>query len=72
MPVKPKAKVQAGDSSPITVLAEWARQGTESFFVTQKILLDLVVRQNSHTISAIRERLMEARSARGNPHGNCR
>ena len=41
---------------------EWVRQGTESFFATQRILLDLVMRQNANTIHAVRERLAAARS----------
>src|ERR1700761_8347860 len=62
MPYKVTPKSAAPESSPISMLTEWVRQGTESFFATQRILLDLVVRQNSHTVSAIRERFAEARS----------
>jgi hypothetical protein len=42
-------------------LAGWLRQGTESFFSSQRILMDLVARQNAHTFSAFQERLGEAR-----------
>ena len=63
MPSKLKPEPPARDASSISMLAEWVRQGTESFFATQRILLDLVVRQNSHTVQAVRERLSEARSA---------
>ena len=48
--------------SPIAMLAGWLRQGTESFFASQRILMDLVMRQNAHTISAFQERLVEARN----------
>jgi hypothetical protein len=63
MPGKATPKAPAPDSPVFSMLTEWVRQGTESFFATQRILLDLVVRQNSHTFKAIRERLVEARSA---------
>jgi len=66
MPVKPKPEprtTRARESSGIALLTEWARQGTESFFATQRILLDLVMRQNSNTINAIRERVASAGSA---------
>ena len=49
----------------VSLLSEWVRQGTESFFATQRILLDLVMRQNANTISAVRERLSDVRSASG-------
>jgi hypothetical protein len=43
------------------MLAGWLRQGTESFFTSQRILMDLVARQNAHTFNAFQERLGEAR-----------
>jgi len=63
MPLKSKSDSGASASSVVSMLTELARQGTESFFATQRILLDLVVRQNSHTINVIRERLKEGQSA---------
>lgn len=63
MPSRLKPEPPARESSLPSMLTEWVRQGTESFFATQRILLDLVVRQNAHTIGTIRERLTEARSA---------
>jgi len=44
-------------SSPISLLTGWVQQGTEGFFATQRILLDLVMRQNSMTINAVRDAL---------------
>jgi hypothetical protein len=44
-----------GESSPMSLLTDWVRQGTESFFATQRILLDLVSRQNSNVIQALRD-----------------
>lgn len=61
MPAKATPKKDA--SSAVAMLAELARKGTASFFETQRILLDLVVRQNAHTFDLIRERFSEARSA---------
>jgi hypothetical protein len=43
------------DSSPMSMVTGFLRQGTESFFATQRILLDLVMRQNSMTINAVRD-----------------
>jgi len=55
----------AGDraSSTVALLSEWARQGTESFFATQRILLDLVMRQNTNTINALKERFTSVSGA---------
>jgi len=47
------------------MLAGWLRQGTESFFASQRILMDLVMRQNAHTIGAFQGRLVEARNIAG-------
>jgi len=62
MPAKTKPEPPARDTSVVSMLAEWMRQGTESFFATQRILLDLVVRQNANTVGFIRERLADVRS----------
>lgn len=43
------------NSSPMSMVTGLLRQGTESFFATQRILLDLVMRQNSMTINAVRD-----------------
>jgi len=62
--VKPEpASSRYQQSSPLSVFTDWARQGTETFFATQRILLDLVMRQNANTMSAIRERLASIRTA---------
>src|ERR1700756_5321579 len=64
MPAKPKPEPveHARESSPVSLLTEWVRQGTESFFATQRILLDLVMRQNANTFNTVRERLAGAGS----------
>jgi hypothetical protein len=57
--------VPAREPSPISMLAGWLRQGTESFFASQRILMDLVMRQNANTISAFQGRMVEARNIAG-------
>jgi hypothetical protein len=62
----PKAKPEAASrsrESQASLLSEFVRQGTESFFATQRILLDLATRQNTTTVDAIRDRLYNVRTA---------
>jgi len=47
--------------TPIALFSEWMQQGTETFFATQRILLDLVMRQNAMAMNAVRERLTATR-----------
>jgi hypothetical protein len=65
MPVngKTEADYRSRDSSPIAMLSGWVQQGTETFFATQRILLDLVMRQNSLTINAVKDALSWKRPA---------
>lgn len=66
MPAKVNsAPAPAGNrtSTPFSLLTEWARQGTESFFATQRILVELVMRQNATTMNAVRERLSSVKTA---------
>ncbi len=58
----PEKTVPGREPSPLSMLAGWLRQGTESFFASQRILMDLVMRQNAQTIGAFQERLVEARN----------
>ena len=64
MPTKPKPEPagRAREASTVSLLSEWVRQGTESFFATQRILLDLVMRQNANAFNAVRNRLAGART----------
>jgi len=56
--VKPEhAPVHAQEPSVVPQFSEWVKQGTENFFAAQRILLDLVMRQNALAIDALRERL---------------
>jgi hypothetical protein len=47
------------ESSFISVLSGWAQQGVQSFFATQRILLDLAMRQNANVMHAIRQQLTD-------------
>jgi hypothetical protein len=65
MPYKAKSRpgaARATEPTGLAQLTDWVREGTESFFATQRTLLDLVMRQNAHTIHAVRERLDAART----------
>jgi hypothetical protein len=64
MPAKihPEPAANWFQDSRFSVFTGWAKQGAESFFATQRILLDLVMRQNASTMTAIRKRLAEVRS----------
>jgi len=61
----PEKTVPVREPSSLSMFAGWLRQGTENFFASQRILMDLVMRQNAHTISAFQERLVEARNVAG-------
>src|ERR1700690_3182871 len=52
-----KSITAAQSSTPVSILANWARQGMESFVATQKILLDLTAQQNSLALGFVRERV---------------
>ena len=47
------------ESSFISVLSGWAQQGVQSFFATQRILLDLAMRQNANVMHALRQQLSD-------------
>jgi hypothetical protein len=52
---------QPRESSFISLLSGWAQQGVQSYFATQRILLDLAMRQNASVIHAVRDRLSDPR-----------
>jgi hypothetical protein len=47
------------DSSFVSVLSGWAQQGVQSFFATQRILMDLAMRQNANIMHALRQHLTD-------------
>ena len=52
-----KATPEARESSFINLLSGWVQQGVENFFATQRILVDLAMRQNGTVIDVLREKL---------------
>ena len=52
-----KTAPMARESSFINLLSGWVQQGVENFFATQRILVDLAMRQNGTVIDVMREKL---------------
>ena len=46
-------------SSFVSVLSGWAQQGVQTFFATQRVLLDLAMRQNANLMHALRQQLSD-------------
>ena len=64
--LKPEhAETHAREESLVSLFAEWVQQGTENFFAAQRILLDLVMRQNAMAMGALRERLSATKPGTG-------
>jgi hypothetical protein len=49
----------ARPSSLVSLLSGWVQQGMESFFATQRILVDVAMRQNASAMKAMRESLSD-------------
>ena len=49
----------ARPSSIVSLLSGWVQQGMESFFATQRILVDVAMRQNTSAMKAMRESLSD-------------
>src|SRR5271169_193664 len=52
-----KPEPMARESSFVNLLSGWVQQGVENFFATQRILVDLAMRQNGTVIDVMREKL---------------
>lgn len=50
-----------GNPSAFSLLSGWAQQGAQTFFATQRIILDLAMRQNANLMHVLREQF-------ANPH----
>ncbi len=48
-----------GESSFASLLSGWAQQGVQSFFATQRILVDLAMRQNASLMHSVRQQLSD-------------
>ena len=47
------------ESSFVSLLSGWAQQGVQSFFATQRILVDLAMRQNANLMHSLRQQLAD-------------
>ena len=52
-----KSEPQVRESSFINLMSGWVQQGVENFFATQRILVDLAMRQNGTVVDVLREKL---------------
>lgn len=53
------AKNDSKESSTISILSGWAQQGVQTLFATQRILIDLAMRQNASIMHAVRQQLSD-------------
>jgi hypothetical protein len=54
------------ESSFVSLMSGWAQQGVQSYFATQRLLMDLAMRQNASVMHVIRERLTDPRHSPAN------
>src|SRR5579864_6110153 len=54
------SRTHPSESSFVTLLSGWAQQGVQSFFSTQRILLDLAMRQNASLMHSLRQQLSDS------------
>ena len=47
------------EASVLSLLSGWAQQGAQAFFGTQRILLDLAMRQNASVMDVLRQQLSD-------------
>ena len=47
------------EPSFVSLLSSWAQQGVQSFFTTQRVLLDLAMRQNASVMHSVRQQLTD-------------
>ena len=60
MPATVKSEsARTREPSFVTLLSSWAQQGVQSFFSTQRILLDLAMRQNASVMHSVRQQLTD-------------
>jgi len=53
------ARTHPGESSVVSLLSGWAQQGAQTLFATQRILIDLAMRQNASVMHALRQQLSD-------------
>lgn len=52
-------RTQAKDSSFVSLLSGWAQQGAQTLFATQRILIDLAMKQNASIMHAVKQQLTD-------------
>jgi len=53
------SRTHSRESSFVSIMSGWAQQGVQSLFATQRILLDLAMRQNENVMHALRQQLAD-------------
>src|ERR1700760_4522528 len=53
------ARTHAEQSSLMSLVSGWLQQGFENFIATQRILVELAMRQNANAINVIQKRLSD-------------
>ena len=53
------SRTHTRESSFVSLLSGWTQQGVQSFFATQRMLLDLAMRQNASVMQAVRQQLTD-------------
>ncbi len=53
------SRTHSRESSFVSLLSGWAQQGVQGFFATQRILLDLAMRQNANLMHSVRQQLSD-------------
>ncbi len=61
---KPKPAAHPPESSMFSLVSGLLRQGVEAFFTSQRILMDLISKQNASAMKALRQRWFGSREAR--------
>jgi hypothetical protein len=59
MPAVKHEPAHTKDSSVLSLLSGWGQQGVQTLFATQRILLDLAMRQNASVMHAVRQQLSD-------------
>ena len=52
-------RTHSRESTVVSLLSSWAQQGAQTLFATQRILIDLAMRQNASVMHAVREQLSD-------------
>ena len=58
--IKAEPTMLARESNFVSLLSGWVQQGVENFFATQRILVDLAIRQNATAMNFVREQLADS------------